>query len=59
MLRALAFLQNFITEPVRREDLGLSAVEYALLLALVVVGLIAALKIFGKALQGPFSSFKF
>jgi pilus assembly protein Flp/PilA len=57
MLKVLAFLLNFRAEPLRRDDRGITAVEYALLLAGVAVALIAGLKIFGPALGGEFSSF--
>jgi Flp pilus assembly pilin Flp len=53
MLKVFAFL----TKPVHRDDRGVTAVEYALLLVFVAVGLIAALKIFGPALGGVFSTF--
>jgi Flp pilus assembly pilin Flp len=53
MLKVFALL----TKPLRRDDRGVTAVEYALLLALVGVALVGALKIFGPALGGVFSSF--
>jgi len=56
MLRVFAFLQN-VTRPVRRDERGVTAVEYALLLIGVAAVLVVALGIFGKALGGVFSSF--
>jgi Flp pilus assembly pilin Flp len=56
MLKVFAFLQNFLAEPVRRDDRGITATEYALLLAFVAVGLIAVLKAFTTALNGLFTS---
>lgn len=52
MLRVLAHLTN----PVRRDDRGLTAVEYALLLMLVAAVIVGALTIFGHALSGVFST---
>jgi Flp pilus assembly pilin Flp len=52
MLKVFALL----TKPVRN-DHGVTAVEYALLLIGVAVVLIGALKIFGPALGGVFSTF--
>jgi Flp pilus assembly pilin Flp len=57
MLQVFTFLQNVFAEPVRRNDRGVSAVEYALLLAFVAVALITALGLFSTALDGVFSSF--
>jgi Flp pilus assembly pilin Flp len=57
MLKVFAFLQSFLAEPVRRDDRGVTAVEYALLLVCIAGVIIAALKIFGNALGGVFSQF--
>jgi Flp pilus assembly pilin Flp len=46
MVKVFAFLQNFITGPVRRDDRGITSVEYGLLLFIVAAGLITALGIF-------------
>jgi Flp pilus assembly pilin Flp len=54
MLRVFAFLQNL---PVHRDDRGMTATEYALLLALVGVTIIAGLHLFGPALRRAFASF--
>jgi Flp pilus assembly pilin Flp len=54
MLRVFAFLQNL---PVRRDDRGMTATEYALLLAGVGVTIIAGLAIFGPALGKTFAKF--
>ena len=55
MLKVLAQLTNFV----RRDDRGVTAVEYALLLVLVVVALIAAVTAFSGVLDGVFNGFKF
>jgi Flp pilus assembly pilin Flp len=57
MLRVFAFLQNFLAEPVRRDDRGVTAVEYAILLTVVGIGLIATLTTFNAALRGLFAGF--
>jgi Flp pilus assembly pilin Flp len=59
MLKALAFVQNFLLGPVRRDDRGVTAVEYALLLAIIGTVLLACLVVFGKALSGVFTGFNF
>ncbi len=56
MLRVFAFLQKF-TSPVRRDERGVTAVEYALLLIGIMAALVVAAGIFGKALGGVFSTF--
>ncbi len=55
MLKIFAFLQNFLAGPARRDDRGITATEYALLLAFVAVALIATLKAFTTALNGVFT----
>jgi Flp pilus assembly pilin Flp len=56
MLKVFAFLQNHLAEPVSRDDSGITATEYALLLAFVAVALITTLKLFTQALNGVFTS---
>ena len=45
-----------MTTLVRRDDRGVTAVEYALLLIAVAVVLLGSLKIFGPALGGVFNT---
>jgi Flp pilus assembly pilin Flp len=52
MFKVLAFL----TAPVRRDDRGVTAVEYALLLVFVAAVLAASLVVFGKDLAGVFNT---
>jgi len=59
MLRVFAFLQNFLAEPVRRDDRGVTAVEYALLLTMIGAVLIGAVVVFGGVLSGVFRNFAF
>jgi Flp pilus assembly pilin Flp len=53
MFKVLAFL----TAPARRDDRGVTAVEYALLLVMLGTILVVALGFFGQHLGGVFSSF--
>jgi flagellin-like protein len=53
MLKVFAVLTN----SVRHDDRGISAVEYALLLIGIAVVLIGALSFFGQQLGGVFSTF--
>jgi Flp pilus assembly pilin Flp len=53
MLKVFALLNGIL----HRDDRGITAVEYALLLAGVAVVLYTALKVFGPALGNTFSSF--
>lgn len=39
MLKVFVFLQNFLAEPLRRDDRGATAVEYGLILAAVAAGI--------------------
>jgi Flp pilus assembly pilin Flp len=59
MLSVLAYLQNFLSAPLRRDDRGVTAVEYGLLLAIIGAVLLACLVVFGKALSGVFTNFNF
>jgi len=57
MLRVFAFLQNRIAEPVRRDDRGVTAVEYAILITVVGLALITTLTLFATQLGGFFAGF--
>jgi Flp pilus assembly pilin Flp len=57
MLRVFAFLQNRLAEPVRRDDRGVTAVEYAILITVVGLALITTLTLFAGQLGGFFSGF--
>jgi Flp pilus assembly pilin Flp len=59
MLKVFAFLQNFLAEPVRRDDRGVTSVEYALLLTMITAVLIGAVVVFGGVLSGVFKGFAF
>jgi Flp pilus assembly pilin Flp len=55
----IAFLQNLLAVPASRDDRGVTSVEYALLLALIVAALIAVVTKFSGVLDTVFSGFKF
>lgn len=54
MLKVFAFLQNL---PVRRDDHGITAVEYALLLIGIGTAVALVAIFFGKRLAPEFSTF--
>ena len=49
--------QNRLAEPVRRDDRGVTAVEYAILITVVGLALITTLTLFAGQLGGFFSGF--
>ncbi len=57
MLRVVAFLQNRLAEPVRRDDRGVTAVEYAILITVVGLALITTLTLFATQLGTFFPGF--
>jgi Flp pilus assembly pilin Flp len=54
MLKVFAFLQNL---PIRRDDRGITAVEYVLLLVGIGVAVAAAAIFFGGAIKNAFNTF--
>jgi Flp pilus assembly pilin Flp len=59
MLKVFASLQNFLAEPVRADDRGVTSVEYALLLTMIGGVLLTAVIAFSGVLTGAFNAFKF
>jgi Flp pilus assembly pilin Flp len=57
MLKVFASVQNFLAEPVRRDDRGVTAVEYAILITVVGLALIITLGAFATQLSKFFSGF--
>jgi pilus assembly protein Flp/PilA len=57
MLKVFAFLHNFLAEPVRRDDRGVTAVEYALLLVMLATVMTGGIIVFGNKLSTVFSGF--
>jgi pilus assembly protein Flp/PilA len=56
MLKFLVFVQGYLSEPLRRDDRGVTSVEYGLLVALIAVGVIAAVSSLRDALIGVFTN---
>jgi pilus assembly protein Flp/PilA len=54
MLKFLILLQNFLAEPVRRDDKGATAVEYGLIVTLIAVVIIGVVTGIGLALNARF-----
>ena len=59
MLKAFALPQILVPARVRRDDRGVTAVEYALLLAIIGTVLLACLVVFGQSLSAVFTGFNF
>jgi len=59
MLKVLVSLQNFLAEPLRRDDRGVTAVEYAVLLVMIGGAVATAIALFGGALANVFKNFNF
>jgi pilus assembly protein Flp/PilA len=55
MLKFVIFLQNFLSEPVRRDDRGATAIEYGLIVTLIAVVIIGVVTGIGIALNVKFS----
>jgi len=56
MLKFVIFLQNFLAEPVRRDDRGATAVEYGLIVTLIAVVIIGVVTGIGLALRNQFTT---
>lgn len=52
MLRFFVLLQNFLADPVRRNDRGATAVEYGMIVALIAVVIVGAVRLLGTTLNG-------
>ena len=56
MLKFCVFLHGFLAQPLRRDDRGVTSVEYALLVALVAIGIVMGVKPLTGALNGTFNN---
>ncbi|MGY1804925.1 Flp family type IVb pilin [Blastococcus sp. SYSU D00922] len=54
LFTALQILAYDVTDRLKREEKGASAVEYALLVGLIAAAVVAAVAIFGEKLDGLF-----
>jgi Flp pilus assembly pilin Flp len=57
MRRVFAFLLNYMADPVRRDDRGVTAVEYAILLTVLGLVLITTLTLFASQIVKFFPAF--
>jgi pilus assembly protein Flp/PilA len=56
MLKLYVSLQNFLSQPLRRDDRGATAVEYGLMVALIAAVIITVVTTLGTKLQGLFTT---
>ena len=54
MLRYVVYIQNLLTQPLRRDE-GASAVEYGLLVALIAAVVVTAVTLIGTNLNSVFN----
>jgi pilus assembly protein Flp/PilA len=55
MLRYYVYLLNFVTQPLQRDERGATAVEYALMVALIAAVIVIAVTALGAKLKTLFS----
>ena len=55
MLKLIVAAQNYLAQPLRRDDRGVTSVEYALLVTLIAVAIIAAVTGLATAIIGAFN----
>ena len=56
MLKFLVYLQNLLAETLRRDDRGVTAVEYGLIVAGIAALIVATVFILGRTLNGVFAN---
>ena len=56
MLKFIVFLQNLLSQPLRQDDRGATAVEYGLMVALIAVVIIGAVTLLGNNLSALFNT---
>jgi pilus assembly protein Flp/PilA len=56
MLSSVVFAAGYVADRLRRDDRGVTAVEYGLILALIAGVIIAGLLVLGPAISGLFSN---
>jgi len=56
MLKFVVFLQNYLTQPLRRDDRGATAVEYGLLVALIAAVIVATVATLGTKIETAFTT---
>jgi pilus assembly protein Flp/PilA len=55
MLRYYVYMMNFLTRPLERDDRGATAVEYALMVALIAAVIVVSVTALGTKLKILFS----
>ena len=55
MLRSYVYILNFVTQPLQRDDRGATAVEYALMVALIAAVIVVSVTALGTKLKTLFS----
>jgi pilus assembly protein Flp/PilA len=56
MLKFCTFLHSFLTQPLRRDDRGVTAVEYGLIASLIAVFIVTAVTLVGTNLNILFNN---
>jgi pilus assembly protein Flp/PilA len=56
MLKSYVFLQNLLSQPLRRDDRGATAVEYGLIVALIAAASAAILFTLGGTIRNWFTT---
>ncbi|MGO9079969.1 MAG: Flp family type IVb pilin [Streptosporangiaceae bacterium] len=56
MLKFCVFLHDFLTRPLRRDDRGVTSVEYGLMVALIAVVISVTVALLGKNLSALFNN---
>ena len=55
MLKLYVSLQNFVSQPLRRDERGATAVEYGLMVALIAAVIVTAVTLIGTNLTSVFN----
>jgi pilus assembly protein Flp/PilA len=55
MLRYYVYILNFVTQPLQRDERGATAVEYALMVALIAAVIVISVTALGTKLKTLFS----
>jgi len=56
MLKLYVSLQNFVSQPLRRDERGATAVEYGLMVALIAAVIVGVVTVLGGNLSTMFSN---
>jgi pilus assembly protein Flp/PilA len=56
MLKFYVVVQNFLAEPVRRDDRGATAVEYGLMVTFIAIVIVAVVTTIGTKLKTVFTT---